>query len=158
MLAIGIAAHSACGSAGPLAAQIRSLAQPGDTFVSLHTYPFDLALYAKAPNPTWVVDDWLNPEVPVRDNWRKELYDAAKFEPQVGKQVLISAEEFQARLCAAPDGARYWVWGTRSDAGSYAALAGREPTATSVKYVMWQVVSDAAFKQRACGGTPKAGS
>lgn len=158
VLAIGIAAHSARGSAGPLAAQIRSLQQPGDTFVSLHTYPFDLALYAKAPNPTWVVDDWLNPEVPVRDNWRKELYDAAKFEPQVGKQVLISAAEFQARLCAAPDGARFWVWGTASDAGNYAALAGREPTATSVKYLIWKVVSDAAFKQRVCGGTPKAGS
>ena len=46
VLAIGIAAHSARGSAGPLAAVIRPLVQPGDTYVSLHTYPFDLALYA----------------------------------------------------------------------------------------------------------------
>ena len=158
VVAIGIAAHSARGSAGPLAAVIRPLAQPGDTYVSLHTYPFDLALYAQAPKPSWVVDDWLNPEVPVRDNWRKELYDAAKFEPAVGKQVLVSSDEFHARLCAAPDGARYWVWGTRSDSGNYRALAGLEPVATSVKYVMWLVVSDAAFKQRTCGGTPKAGS
>ncbi|MEI0746981.1 hypothetical protein VUS79_33730, partial [Pseudomonas aeruginosa] len=67
---------------------------------------------------------WLNPEVPVRDNWRKELYDAARFEPEVGRQVLISPQEFQSRLCAAPEGARYWVWGTRSDAGAYRALAG----------------------------------
>ena len=72
--------------------------------------------------------------------------------------MLISAAEFQARLCAAPDGARFWVWGMASDAGNYAALAGREPTATSVKYLIWTVVSDAAFKQRVCGGTPKAGS
>ena len=158
VVAIGIAAHSARGSAGPLAAVVRPLAQPGDTYVSLHTYPFDLALYAQAPKPSWVVDDWLNPEVPVRDNWRKELYDAAKFEPEVGKQVLISPQEFQARLCAAPDGARYWVWGTKSDSGAYPVLAGLEPVANSVKYVIWQVVSDAAFKQRVCGGMPKAGS
>lgn len=39
VLAIGIAAHSARGSAGPLAATIRPLAKPGDTYVSLHTYP-----------------------------------------------------------------------------------------------------------------------
>ena len=158
VLAIGIAAHSARGSAGPLAAVIRPLVQPGDTYVSLHTYPFDLALYAQAPQPSWVVDDWLNPDVPVRDNWRKELYDAAKFEPQIGKQVLISHQEFDARLCAAPEGSRYWVWGTSSDGGSYRALQGLQPVATSVKYVIWQVVADAAFKQRACGEMPKAGS
>ena len=158
VLAIGIAAHSARGSAGPLAAVIRPLVQPGDTYVSLHTYPFDLALYAQAPQPSWVVDDWLNPDVPVRDNWRKELYDAAKFEPQIGKQVLISPQEFDARLCAAPEGSRYWVWGTSSDGGSYRALQGLQPVATSVKYVIWQVVADAAFKQRACGEMPKAGS
>lgn len=158
VLAIGIAAHSARGSAGPLAAVIRPLVQPGDTYVSLHTYPFDLALYAQAPQLSWVVDDWLNPDVPVRDNWRKELYDAAKFEPQIGKQVLISHQEFDARLCAAPEGSRYWVWGTSSDGGSYRALQGLQPVATSVKYVIWQVVADAAFKQRACGEMPKAGS
>lgn len=76
----------------------------------------------------------------------------------MGRQVLISPQEFQSRLCAAPEGARYWVWGTRSDAGAYRALAGLEPVANSVKYVIWQVVSDAAFKQRVCGGTPTAGS
>lgn len=158
VLAIGIATHSARGSAGPLAAVIRPLTQPGDTYVSLHTYPFDLALYAQAPKPSWVVDDWLNPDVPVRDNWRKELYDAAKFEPEVGKQVLISPQEFEARLCAAPEGSRYWVWGTNSDAGNYRALQGLQPVATSVKYMIWQVVADTAFKQRVCGGMPKAGS
>ena len=72
--------------------------------------------------PSWVVDDWLNPEIPIRDNWRKELYDAAKFDPAVGRQVLISNEEFKARLCAAPDGARYWVWGNNSDGADYPAL------------------------------------
>ena len=114
VLAVGIAGHNARGSAEPLADVIRPQLQADDTFVSLHAYPFDLALYMRAP-PSWVVDDWLNPEIPIRDNWRKELYDAAKFDPAVGRQVLISNEEFKARLCAAPDGARYWVWGNNSD-------------------------------------------
>ena len=122
VLAVGIAGHNARGSAEPLADVIRPQLQADDTFVSLHAYPFDLALYMRAPKPSWVVDDWLNPEIPIRDNWRKELYDAAKFDPAVGRQVLISNEEFKARLCAAPDGARYWVWGNNSDGADYPAL------------------------------------
>ena len=96
------------------------------------------------------MDDWLNPEIPIRDNWRKELYDAAKFDPAVGRQVLISNEEFKARLCAR-DGARYW------DGADYPALQGLTPAATSVKFLIWKVEGGPALRQRVCGGTPKAG-
>lgn len=136
---------------------IRPQLQADDTFVSLHAYPFDLALYMRAIKPSWVVDDWLNPEIATRDNWRKELYDAAKFDPAVGKQVLISNEEFNARLCAAPDGARYWVWGTSSDGTDYPALQGLTPAASSIKFLIWKVEAGPALRQRVCGGTPKAG-
>ena len=105
----------------------------------------------------WVVDDWLDQEVPVRDNWRKELYDAATFDPARGKELLVGSAEFNARLCAAPDGARYWVWGTNSDGPVYAPLRGLDPVVSSVKYVMWRVDVNDAFRQRVCGGTPKAG-
>ncbi len=157
VIAVGIAANNARGSAGPLAKVVREQARPDDTFVSLHTYPFDLALYARAPRPAWVVDDWLNPEVPVRDNWRKELYDAAQFDPETGGQVLLSPAEFNARLCQAAEGSRYWVWGTAADNQVYAPLQGLAPVVSSVKYVMWRVDVDAALRQRVCGGTPKAG-
>jgi 4-amino-4-deoxy-L-arabinose transferase-like glycosyltransferase len=157
VIAVGIAAHNARGSASPLAKVVREQARSGDTFVSLRSYPFDLALYARAPRPMWVVDDWLNPEVPVRDNWRKELYDAAKFDPQTGEQVLLGAAEFNQRLCRAPDGARYWVWGTASDNQAYLPLQGLAPAVTSAKYMMWRVEVDAALRQRVCGGMPRAG-
>lgn len=157
VLAVGIAGHNARGSAEPLAKVIRPQLQADDTFVSLHAYPFDLALYMRAIKPSWVVDDWLNPEIATRDNWRKELYDAAKFDPAVGKQVLISNEEFNARLCAAPDGARYWVWGSSSDGTDYPALQGLTPVASSIKFLIWKVEAGPALRQRVCGGTPKAG-
>ena len=155
VLAVGIAGHNARGSAEPLAKVIRPQLQADDTFVSLHAYPFDLALYMRAIKPSWVVDDWLNPEIATRDNWRKELYDAAKFDPAVGKQVLISNEEFNARLCAAPDGARYWVWGSSSDGTDYPALQGLTPVASSIKFLIWKVEAGPALRQRVCGGTPK---
>lgn len=157
VVAVGVAAHHARGSAGPLAEVVRAQARPGDTFVALHTYPFDLALYANAPRPTWVVDDWLDQDVPLRDTWRKELYDAAKFDPALGKELLVSSAEFSARLCAAPDDARFWVWGTRSDGPVYASLRGLEPIASGAKYVMWRVDVDDAFRRQACDGTPTAG-
>lgn len=102
----------------------------------------------RAIKPSWVVDDWLNPEIATRDNWRKELYDAAKFDPAVGKQVLISNEEFNARLCAAPDGARYWVWGSSSDGTDYPALQGLTPVASSIKFLIWKVEAGPALRQR----------
>jgi len=114
-------------------------------------------LYARAPRPTWVVDDWLNPEVPVRDNWRKELYDAAKFDPVTGAQVLVGADQFNARLCAAPDGARFWVWGNHGDGAVYTPLQGMKPAATSARHAMWLLQVDAALRKRLCGGTPTAG-
>lgn len=157
VIAVGVATNSARGSAEPLAEVVRAQARPDDTFVSLHTYPFDLALYARAARPSWVVDDWLSADVPVRDNWRKELYDAAKFDPIVGKEILVSVADFNTRLCAAPEGARYWVWGSRADGARYAPLQGLAPMASSVKYVVWRVDVDASFRQRVCGGMPKAG-
>lgn len=75
----------------------------------------------------------------------------------MGRQVLISNEEFKARLCAAPDGARYWVWGNNSDGADYPALQGLTPAATSVKFLIWKVEGGPALRQRVCGGTPKAG-
>ena len=115
MLAVGIAGHNAR-SAEPLAKVIRPQLQADDTFVSLHAYPFDLALYMRAIKPSWVVDDWLNPEIATRDNWRKELHDAAKFDPAVGKQVLISNEEFNASV---PRRMAPATWGSSSDGTDY---------------------------------------
>ncbi|MNT05436.1 Undecaprenyl phosphate-alpha-4-amino-4-deoxy-L-arabinose arabinosyl transferase [compost metagenome] len=157
VIAVGVAATAARGSAAPLAKLVREQARPDDTFVSLHAYPFDLALYARAPRPTWVVDDWINPEVPVRDNWRKELYDAARFDPATGQQVLISAEQFNARLCAAPEGARFWVWGNHEDGAVYTPLQGLHAAVSGVKHAMWRLDVDAALRQRVCGGTPTTG-
>lgn len=157
VIAVVVAANQGRGSAAPLAQAVREQARPQDTFVSLHAYPFDLALYTRAPRPTWVVDDWLNPEVPVRDNWRKELYDAARFDPVTGEEVLVSTAQFYARLCAAPEGARFWIWGNHADGEVYTPLQGVKPVVASVRHAMWRVEADAALRRRVCAGTPTAG-
>lgn len=133
--------------------------QPTDQVVMLHTYAYDLPMALRDPRPAWVVDNWNNPEIPVRDNWRKELYDSGMFRPDVMKATLISPQDLQTRMCAAPEGRVFWFWGNpREDQDSYAALRGVAPYADNGKRALWRIVADDAFKARYCGETPTAGS
>lgn len=72
--AILVAASNPRGSAGPAMNELRGEMRPQDIQIALHTLPFDLGFYTQASEPAWIVDDWTNPEIPTRDNWRKELY------------------------------------------------------------------------------------
>ncbi|OZI62366.1 ArnT family glycosyltransferase [Bordetella genomosp. 11] len=143
-------------NSAPLGARARAEVKPGDQIVMLHAYGYDLPMALRDPRPAWVVDDWNNPDIPKRDNWRKELYDAGQFRPEAMKDTLISVHELQARLCAAPAGQTFWFWGNpEDDQDAYPALRGKAPFAVSGKRALWRVVPDAAFKSQYCGGTPK---
>lgn len=164
-----IAAATLCGAAMAAAAAYshqapRSLAieigtrlKPGDTLVALHEYPFQLQLYARSPAPIWVVDDWLDPQIPQRDNWRKELYDAAHFDPAQGQQVLLSDRLLRERLCEAPAGARYWIWGTADEATRKPLLAKRQAVLAEGRSRVWLIEAGDELMRRECGETPIAG-
>ncbi|WP_251864789.1 glycosyltransferase family 39 protein [Achromobacter sp. Marseille-Q4962] len=138
-------------SAKPLASRIAGQMQASDVLVTLHTYPFDLAFYTGARQPVWVVDDWNDPAIPTRDNWRKELYDAGHFDPQLADRLLVSPEAFPQRLCAAPPGSRFWVWGGLDDETRYPVLQGRQPAFYDHRRKVWRIDVDAAFAAQACG-------
>lgn len=94
-----------------LGSTLARLGQPADLVVALERYPFDLNLLAHRKTPIWVVDDWADPELPTRDNWRKELFDAARFAAPEGTVAqLLSRTTLSARLCAAPVGTRVWLY------------------------------------------------
>lgn len=155
LMTIFVAIYSRPTSA-PLGARARVDFKPGDQIVMLHAYAYDLPMAMRESRPAWVVDDWNNPDIPRRDNWRKELYDAGQFSPDVMKDTLISVHELQARLCAAPAGQAFWFWGNpEEDQEAYPALRGLAPFAVNGKRALWRFVPDAAFKSRYCGGTPK---
>ena len=130
--------------------------RPQDGQIALHALPFDLGFYTQAEQPAWIVDNWQDPEIPTRDNWRKELYDAAQFDPVVGKRVLVENGDLTTRLCAAADGARFWIWGRDDDASRYPAIAGVPARIAGDKRAVWRIDIDAAFRQRMCGGLPAA--
>jgi len=150
--AIAIAAAQPRHSASAAARALRGEMQGGDVIVTLHAYPFDLGFYTRSANAPWVVDDWSDPDIARRDNWRKELKDAAGFDPAMGARNLVSEAQWRERLCAAPDGARFWVWGVPEDARRYPALAGLAPVYAQGRRAVWRLEADAALRQRLCGG------
>jgi len=139
-------------------AVLRERMAPGDTLVSFGTYPFDMPLYARLASSIWVVDDWHDPGIDRHDNWRKELRDAAAFDPGQGARVLLSAAQLRGRACSAPEGTRYWIWGDPGHAAGLGLLDGAEPVLRDGSRALWLFVPGADFRRRSCGETPTTGS
>ncbi|HEX6707724.1 MAG TPA: glycosyltransferase family 39 protein [Albitalea sp.] len=76
--------HSSRPAALVLGAQIK----PGDRVVFVDEMFYDLPFYAGLREPVIVASDWADPDLARRDNWRKELFDAARFDPPRAKQLL----------------------------------------------------------------------
>ena len=89
-----------------VARQIRTEVEAGDHLVAIKHYPFSLSFYLHSVQPISVVDDWNPASVMRRDNWRKELYEAAKFDPRRGANLLLKDAELAKAFC----GGRTWVF------------------------------------------------
>ena len=85
---VGLVAWKAPGSHRELAHDLAGRVQPGDRVVFIDEYFYDVPFYARLSAPAVVVSDWSAPDIAQRDNWRKELYDAARFSPDRGASVL----------------------------------------------------------------------
>src|SRR5213076_2563509 len=77
---------------------LRERMRPGDTVIALEDYRFAVPFEARLRSPMLVVTDWSPQAVASRDNWRKELADAAVFEPK--QDWLISDAQLPGRICA----------------------------------------------------------
>jgi len=87
--------HSTRDAAQLLASRL----QPGDSVVYMEEMYYDFAFYARAPTPVKVLSDWADPAIAQHDNWRKELADAARFDPAMAQQVLWPIGRLDALLC-----------------------------------------------------------
>ncbi len=67
----------------------------GDRVVFVDDYFYDVAFYARLSSPAVVISDWDDPAIRLRDNWRKELYDAQRFASAPARDVLwlVSRED-----------------------------------------------------------------
>jgi 4-amino-4-deoxy-L-arabinose transferase-like glycosyltransferase len=85
-----------------LAAQLRPLlTSRDDQLVVLYSYPFSLPFYLEHPPPLRVVENWRDSRVMQKDSWRRELYEAAAFDPDRGKALLLAPEDMPVFLACA---------------------------------------------------------
>lgn len=89
--------HSSRQAAQALAAQ----RTPGERVVFVDSMFYDLPFYAGLREPPTVASDWADPALPRHDNWRKELADAARFDPAQGRRLLWPLTQLTALTCQA---------------------------------------------------------
>jgi 4-amino-4-deoxy-L-arabinose transferase-like glycosyltransferase len=94
-----------------LAGELRARVGPHDDVVLVRGYPFSLQFYLRHQAPMAVLEDWDAAEVRTRDSWRREILEAAKFDPERGRSVQLRPADLTRALCT---GRTVWVF---SDAG-----------------------------------------
>jgi 4-amino-4-deoxy-L-arabinose transferase-like glycosyltransferase len=132
---------------------LRERMQPGDTVIALEEYRFAIPFEARLRSPMLVVADWTPSEVAKHDNWRKELADAAVFEPR--QDWLIADAQLPERVCRS---ATSWLLGAPDVAKKYAWLAQAQRIAGDSKLVLWRVDAASPVRPALCRGTPSASS
>ena len=114
------APKSNAGAARALAARI----QPGERVVFVDAMLYDLPVVANLKEPVVVASDWDDGTVTLRDNWRKELYESARFAPALGEKLLWPLKRLGELACG--DGSTWFV--SRTDNTAWIArVPGLEP-------------------------------
>jgi 4-amino-4-deoxy-L-arabinose transferase-like glycosyltransferase len=137
---VGFALRPPSAASHDLARVLAAQRLGGEPVFMAGRYYFDLPFYAALREPVVVIDNWSNPEIKLRDNWRKELFDAGELAPERAAAVLVETARFGAVLCASPVS---WVigpadyWPTRLPAAAVQVAKVRN-------HALWRVARPAA--------------
>jgi 4-amino-4-deoxy-L-arabinose transferase-like glycosyltransferase len=72
---------------------------PGERVLMLDSYAYEIPFYWNLRQPVLVSDDWNAAGRDKRDNWRKELWDAGRFEPERAATTLLDRAQLARVLC-----------------------------------------------------------
>jgi 4-amino-4-deoxy-L-arabinose transferase-like glycosyltransferase len=120
-----------------IARTLARLRAPGDRVVFVKEYFFDIPLHARLADPVPVIGDWSDPAFAQRDNWRRELAEAAPFAPALAATLLVDAGHGFALRCGAP----LWVLVKSGDEAPVAALPGAVRVEVSNRVALWRVAA-----------------
>lgn len=107
-----------------------------DRVVMLHDYYYELPFYWRLRAPVAVLHAWQAPDAAWKDNWRREMLDAARFEPQRAAQTLIDAQRLAAILCR---NGTTWLIGPQAAAIAHPWLAGAQLMASNPRASVWRM-------------------
>jgi 4-amino-4-deoxy-L-arabinose transferase-like glycosyltransferase len=100
---------------------LRDQVAAGDVVVMVDAPFQDVAFYARLPSPALVASDWADRGIALHDNWRKELTDAARFDPGRAAQVLWPIGRLPVLVCG---GHRVWLVAGPSEQAVVATVPG----------------------------------
>jgi len=145
-LAVAICAAAVCWMATryqrdntELAHTLLALRAPADPVVFVDEYFFDVPLHARLTEPVAVIADWHDPAIARRDNWRRELSEAARFDPGRAAALLVDAEHGFALRCGK---APLWAVVKRHDEAAVAALGDATRVATANGASLWRLAPE----------------
>ncbi|MPN21720.1 hypothetical protein SDC9_169100 [bioreactor metagenome] len=128
--------------------------QGAEPVFMLGDYLYDVPFYARLADPVHVVGRWSDPQIALRDNWRKELADAGAFDTALAQQVLVEPQALPADLCSHKVS---WLLAPASGPRHPAFLNQSSAIRTSNGFSLWRVESE-RLPSLNCSGTPNAGS
>jgi 4-amino-4-deoxy-L-arabinose transferase-like glycosyltransferase len=114
---------------------LRERAAPADLVVMVDEPYHDVMYYARLATPPLVASDWADPELPLRDNWRKELADAVRFDRATGARVLYPLDQLPALVCR---GRRVWLVAGEGQRARLAAVPGAALALQGKHAQLWQ--------------------
>ena len=95
-----------------------------------------MPFYARLTRPVVIAADWADPEIPRRDNWRKEVFDAARFDPPLARQLLRPLTELDRMACGT--GATWFVV-SAGHADRVSGLPGASRAFADKRTELWRV-------------------
>ena len=120
VLAVAAAEHFATPPGARLPLPIGAEISKDDQILMLDGYFYEIPFYWHLRRPVMVLSDWDAPGIAQRDNWRKEMSDAAHFDPDQGRAVLIRPAAVKSSLCVAHAS---WLIGPHAAMQSFPWLA-----------------------------------
>lgn len=98
---VAVAAWKAPQSSRPVALALAAHRAPADTVAMIDEYRYDVPFYARLDRPVLILGDWADPAIAHNDNWRKEIADAARFDPVAARAVLRPLDAVDSLACGA---------------------------------------------------------
>ncbi|MDE2298905.1 MAG: hypothetical protein KGK18_12170, partial [Burkholderiales bacterium] len=125
-----------------LALTLAARIAPADRVVMVDEYLYDVPFYARLDRPVLIASNWADPALPKHDNWRKELFDAARFDPALGRTVLRPLDPLDALACGAGSA---WFIAAAANAPRVAALPGATRVYADARQQLWRVPGHACL-------------
>lgn len=126
---------------------------PGERVLMLDSYHYEIPFYWNLREPVLVSDDWQAAALDTHDNWRKEISDAAHFEPARAAATLLDRTRLDATLCVPRT---TWIVGPNNAGLANAWLARAQLVAVNDAIAAWRFAGSATGDPHCLGSAPAA--